>query len=227
MKNSITPIEAIRTNSGYCIASVELAAHLLGARPLLAQASPAPGRACPTPRRPGPVPHTSAETAPDARRRLGKALAAERAQRAICQRRGAIGRRRHRRRAVRGASSSRAPAFNSKARSRVKVVTSARPGRSKTQGRWKRKLALFSSTVSIGNSRKYSMRAATSVAVGADSTAVDDLAGLCQRAIAEIRHLFTSPRGGDAEDLRGAVNPARHLARPSSSIVVMPPRIAA
>ena len=49
------------------------------------------------------------------------------------------------------------------------VVTSARPGWPKTPSPVDAEAARVSSTVSIGNSRRYSMRAATSVAFGADS----------------------------------------------------------
>jgi hypothetical protein len=51
----------------------------------------------------------------------------------------------------------------------VKVVTSERLGWPKMPKPVDAETARFSSIVSIGNSRKYSMRAATSVALGADN----------------------------------------------------------
>ena len=74
-----------------------------------------------------------------------------------------------RRQAISSASSSRAPALRSSARSRVKTVTSSGRGR-RPKARLKRESAPVRSsvTVSIGTRPRYSMRCATSAADGAE-----------------------------------------------------------
>jgi hypothetical protein len=60
-------------------------------------------------------------------------------------------------------------AFNSSARSRVNVVTSAGLGRPNRPKPPDPAVVRLSSIVSIGSSRRYSIRRATSAGVGADS----------------------------------------------------------
>src|SRR5262245_12450633 len=108
------------------------------------------------------------------------------------------------------ASSSLAPAFSRSARSRVKIVTASERARcpnfklnSDVLG------ARSSTTVSMGTSRRYSIRRATSAEVGAD---INPLTTSPLWVNARYRKFgMASPHGGDAEDLGGGCHPSAAL----------------